>query len=231
MLKQPDIVGEFVCTCSDACQYIDHSGIDFSGVGLAGYRIALFESHLLCNHRIDLVDGLLISVKQFQKACLCPGCSLGTEQFHASKYIVQIFEIQTELLHPKRCTFSDGCRLCRLKMGKCQGRLVFVFICKFCQLCQYIDQFLFHQLQCFCHHDNVGIVTNIAGGCSQMDDAFCFRALYAIRIYVRHNIMTHLTFTFLGNLIINVTASAIQSFLQVRNFISGEKMYCISLLA
>ena len=217
-----------MCTCSDACQYIDHSGIDFSGVGLAGYRIALFESHLLCNHRIDLVDGLLISVKQFQKACLCPGCSLGTEQFHASKYIVQIFEIQTELLHPKRCTFSDGCRLCRLKMGKCQGRLVFVFICKFCQLCQYIDQFLFHQLQCFCHHDNVGIVTNIAGGCSQMDDAFCFRALYAICIHMGHNVVADKTFSFFCHIIIDVLCMCFQFLDLLVCNVQSKLFFCLS---
>jgi adenylosuccinate lyase len=46
MLKQPDIVGEFVCTCSDACQYIDHSGIDFSGVGLVVYP-KVIEKHMM----------------------------------------------------------------------------------------------------------------------------------------------------------------------------------------
>ena len=43
-----------------------------------------------------------------------------------------------------------------------------------------------------------------------MDDSFCFRALYAIRIYVRHNIMTHLTFTFLCNVIIDILCMCLQ---------------------
>ena len=45
-----------------------NSGIHFTGIGLSGYRIAVLESHLLCDHRINLVDRLLISVKQFQES-------------------------------------------------------------------------------------------------------------------------------------------------------------------
>ena len=84
MLQKTDIVGKLMCARCDACQNIDHSGIYFSGIGLAGYRIALFESHLFSDHRIDLIDGFLISVEQFQETCLCSGCSLGTQQFHSA---------------------------------------------------------------------------------------------------------------------------------------------------
>ena len=37
-----------------------------------------------------------------------------------------------------------------------------------------------------------------------MDDSFGFRALYSISIYMRHDIVTYLTFTFLGNVIIDI---------------------------
>ena len=38
-----------------------------TGIGLAGYGIALLEAHLGSDHGIDLVDGLLIPVEQFQE--------------------------------------------------------------------------------------------------------------------------------------------------------------------
>ena len=76
MLKKTNIVRHLMCTCSDSRKDIQHTGINLSGIGLSRNRIAGFESHLLCDHRIDLVNGLLIPVKKFQEAGLCTGCSL-----------------------------------------------------------------------------------------------------------------------------------------------------------
>ena len=84
MLKKTDVVGHLMCTCSDSRKDIQHTGVHFSGISLSGNRIAGLESHLLGDHRIDLVDSLLISVKEFQEACLCTGCSLGTKKFHSA---------------------------------------------------------------------------------------------------------------------------------------------------
>ena len=84
MLKKTDIVGHLMCTCSDSRKDIQHTGINLSGIGLSGNRIAGSESHLLCDHRIDLVDGLLIPVKKFQEASLCTGCSLGAKKLHSA---------------------------------------------------------------------------------------------------------------------------------------------------
>ena len=95
-------------------------------------------------------------------------------------------------------------------MCESQCGLCFIFICKRSKLCNYIDQFLTYKLQGFCHNDNIGIITYITGGSSQMDDSFRFRTLHSICIYMRHYIMTHLTFTFLGNLIINVICVSLQ---------------------
>ena len=62
--------------CRNTGQHVCYSGIHLAGISLAGYRIALLESHLGCNHGIDLIDGLLISVEQFQERSLGSGGSL-----------------------------------------------------------------------------------------------------------------------------------------------------------
>ncbi len=69
-----------------------------------------------------------------------------------------------------------------------------------------------------------------------MDDARSLGALHAVSIDMGHNIVSDDLFSFLRNLVVDVlscsaSARAIQSFLQVLNFISGEKMYFISLSA
>ena len=84
MLKKTDIVGHLMRTCCDSCKNVQHTCVNFSGIGLSGYRIAGLESHFLCDHRIDLIDSLLISVKQLQEACLCTCCSLGTKKLHST---------------------------------------------------------------------------------------------------------------------------------------------------
>ncbi len=37
-----------------------------------------------------------------------------------------------------------------------------------------------------------------------MDDSFCFRALYTICIYMRHNVMAYLTFSFFCHIIVDI---------------------------
>ena len=75
-----DIIGKFVRAGSDSGQHTQHPGIRLSGIGLPGYRIACRKSHLFRDHRIDPVNGLLLSVKQLQKACLSPCGPLAAQQ-------------------------------------------------------------------------------------------------------------------------------------------------------
>ena len=131
MLQKADIIGHLMCACRNTCKNIQDSCIYFAGIGLSGYRIAVLESHLFCDHRINLVDCLLIPFEQFQETCLCSGSSLGTQKFQCAHYIFQIFQIHQEFLCPESCTFTNCCRLCRLEMCKCKSWLFFVFICKF----------------------------------------------------------------------------------------------------
>ena len=146
MLKKADIIGHLVCTCCNSCKNIGNTCIYLTGIGLSGYRIAFLKSHLLCDHRINLVDSLLISVKQFQKACLCSGCTFGSQKLHCSQNILQILQIKQEFLCPECCTLTYCSRLCRLKMCKCQSRLIFIFISESRKLGNNIDQFLLHKL-------------------------------------------------------------------------------------
>ena len=80
MLKETDIVGELMGAGCDTCENVQHTGIHFSGIGLAGYGVSGLEAHLLSDHRIDFVDGLLISVEELQEAGLGSGGSLGAEK-------------------------------------------------------------------------------------------------------------------------------------------------------
>ena len=60
-------------------RYIEYTGIGLSGIGLPRYCHTCGKAHFLRDHRINLIDRLLIAVKQFQKACLCTSRSLGAQ--------------------------------------------------------------------------------------------------------------------------------------------------------
>ena len=89
-------------------------------------------------------------------------------------------------------------------MCKCQSRLILILCSKLGQFCDNVHKFLAYKLQCFCHNDNISVISYITGGCSQMDDAFCLRALYTKRIHVRHYIMANLTLTLLSHIIVDI---------------------------
>ena len=80
-------------------------------------------------------------------------------------------------------------------MSKRQGRLCFIFISKFSQLIQNTDKFLTYQLQGFCHNDDIGVVSYVAGSCTQMDDSLCLRALESVSVYVGHHIVADKLFS------------------------------------
>ena len=184
MLQKTDVIGHFVCTCCDSCKNIQDSCIYLTGISLTGYRIAALESHLFSNHRIDLIDCLLITLKQLKEACLCSCSSFGAKEFQCAHHIFQILQVHQEFLCPESCTFTNCCRLCRLEMCECKRWLLFVFICKFGQFCNYVHQFLLNQFQSLCHNDDICVITYIAGCCTKMNDTFGLWALHTICIHV-----------------------------------------------
>ena len=188
----------------NASQYIQNSCIHFSGISLPGYRITSSESHLFRDHRIDLVNGLLIPVKELQKACLGSCGSLGSQQFQAAKDIIQILQIHFKLLHPERRPLADCGRLCRLKMGKCKRRLCLILVCKPGKFRDHIDQLCPHQPQCLRHYDYIGIISHIAGCGAKVNNAFCLGALYTIGVHMRHHVMAHDLFSFLSHIIVDI---------------------------
>ena len=74
MLEQSDIVWHLCSWCSNACEYIYPSCIYLTGICLTRLRITILKAHLLCDHRINLVYCLIVSVEELKEAGLC-SCS------------------------------------------------------------------------------------------------------------------------------------------------------------
>ena len=210
MLKQTDVVAHLMGGCGDSRQHIRHSCINLSGIGLSGYRETFLKSHLLSDHGIDLVNRLLIPVKQLQKRSLRSRCSLRSKELHGAEHIVQILIVQIKFLQPECRALSHGCRLCRLEMRECQRRLRLIFLSEIRQLRHNVYQLLFHKLQCLCHDNNIGIVTHIAGGRTEVDDASRLRALFSVCVHMAHDVVAHFLLSRLCDIIVDILRMRLQ---------------------
>ena len=124
--------------------------------------------------------------------------------------MIKILKIQTEFLHPKGSSLSYRSGLCRLKMSKCQSRLIFILICKGSKLSDHIDKLFLHQLKCLCHNDNIRIISHIAAGGSQVYDTCRLGALLSVSIYMAHHIVADFLFPCFCHIIIDILGMSFQ---------------------
>ena len=89
-------------------------------------------------------------------------------------------------------------------MGKAQCGHILVLLCKVRQTVDHSNQLLADDLQTFLHLDNIGIVTNIRTGSTQMDDAGSLRSNLTKGVHMCHNVMTYFLLTLAGYLVINI---------------------------
>ena len=80
ILQDPQVVGEFAVALRYTSQRIQNLCVHLSGIGLAGYRNHFIKSHGRGDKLIQLLNFLLIDVKQFYETGLRAGSSFGAQQ-------------------------------------------------------------------------------------------------------------------------------------------------------
>ena len=97
-------------------------------------------------------------------------------------------------------------------MRKAQGRKVLVFFSEVSQIADDIDELAADQHETFLHYDKICVVAYVAGCCPQMYDAFGFRTLQSVSVYMRHHIVTNDLFSFLRLSVVDVIHVGFQFF-------------------
>ena len=210
MLQQTNIIRELMRALRNTCQDIQYAAVDLTRIGLTTYRIGSGESHLLSHTTIQCLYLLMIPLEQLHKACLCTSGSLCAAQTHSIQYMTEIIVIQLQIHQPERRALANCGRLRRLKMCKTKSGKRLVAIREAGKLRHNVHQLLLHQLQCLRHKDQIGVVADIAGRRTQMNDALCLRTLLTVGIYMRHHIMANLFLTGLCHIIVDVILMSLQ---------------------
>ena len=104
--------------------------------------------------------------------------------------MLDLLQVHVQFVHPQSGALAHGGELCGLAVGVGQAGHVLVLVGKLGQVGQGADDLLVHQFQALAHDDHVGVVTHIAAGGAQMDDALGVGALQAVGIDVAHHVMT-----------------------------------------
>ena len=210
MLEHTDVVRELMRGLGNAGEHAEHAEINLTAVGLAGYRIAGGEAHLLCDHLVELAALRMIAVKQLEEGRLGAGGALGSEELQGAEYILEILEVEHELIQPQGRTFTDGRRLCRLEVGIRKCRHILILHREPTELIDDVHELLMHELETLPHDDDIGVVADIAGGRTEVDDALRIRALYTVSVHMAHNIVTHFLLTCLRNLVVDLILMCLQ---------------------
>ena len=210
VLEHTDVVRELMGGLGDAGEHAEHAEIDLTAVGLTGYRIAGRKAHLLCDHLVELTALRMIAVEQLEERRLCAGGALGAEELQGAEYILEILEVKHELIQPQGRTLTDRRRLCRLEVGVRKRRHILILHRELAELVDDIHELLMHELETLPHDDDIGVIADIAGGRTEVDDALRVRALYTVCVHMAHNIVTHFLLTCLRNLIVDLILMCLQ---------------------
>ncbi len=124
--------------------------------------------------------------------------------------MLRLFQIHHEFVDPERRSLSDCRRLRRLEMRKTERGLILVFIRKFRECRDDINQFPADQLQSLPHNNNVRIISDVAGCSPQMNDPRCLRTLLSVGVYMAHDIVPHQLLSFLRHLVIDIICVRLQ---------------------
>ena len=210
VLQEAQVVREFRRGLRDAGEDADHLVVELSGVSLTGDRIAGCEAHLVSDLLVELTDLLLIAFKEFHEGSLSTGGALGAEESHGLEAVFHFVVVEEDVLEPEGGALADGGRLGGLVMGEAQRRKVLVFNRELRQLVEEVHEFLFDESQAFGHRDDVGVVADVAGRGAEVDDALRVRALDAVGIDVRHDVVTAFLLFFDGDFIVDVVGVRFQ---------------------
>ena len=217
-LENPQVVCEFIGALRKSGKYGKEVSVRFAGIGLAGNRHTAREAHFLCNQCLQLFHLFLVALKEFHKAGLRAGRTLGAEQQQFGKPVFQFLDIRNQFIDPQRGTFADSGQLCRLQMRIGQTRQVAVLFCKIRKVFHNLRGFFQDNAGSLPQDDHIRIIADIAGGCTQMDNCLRFRALLAVRINMRHHVVAHFALAGFRNFVIDVVAVRFQ----FRNLLLGD---------
>ena len=122
------------------------------------------KAHFLSDHSFKLLDLGAVALEKLLEGSLCACGSLGTEKLQVLKSVFKLVKVHEQLIYPKSSSLAHSGELCGLEVGVCQSGHILVLICKCGKLGDNGNKLLEDDVHSVSHNDDIGVVTNIAGG-------------------------------------------------------------------
>ena len=191
MLQQADVVCHPVAALGDGGQNIQDPAVQLPGIGLAADGKALVKAKVPGDHFVHLVDLGAVSVEEVHEAGLGAGGAPAAQEAHIFDDEVQLLYVAEQVLHPQSGTLAHGDQLSGLIVGVAQGGHILVGVGKLPQIGQHLQKLCPQVFQAVPIDHNVGVVGDVAGGSTQVDDAGGRGSHLAVGIDMGHDIMAH----------------------------------------
>ena len=128
MGEDPQVGGRFVAAGGDAGQRVEHLGVDFARIGLAGDGVRGVEAHLLGDELFELAHLGVIAVEQLQKLACVPVVPLTLRALQRCDAVLDFGQIEHQVVGPQACPVADGRRLGRLQVREAERRQVAILL-------------------------------------------------------------------------------------------------------
>ena len=112
-------------------------------------------------------------------------------------------------------------------MSEAETRKIFIFQRKFRKLVHKINELLADKLHRFGHSNDIGVVTYIAGGCTEVDNSLCLRALNAVSIDMGHNVVSDELFSLGRNVIVDILGMSLQLINLLLSYIQSKLHFAL----
>ena len=124
--------------------------------------------------------------------------------------MVDLLQVHHQLIGPQGRALAHGGGLSGLAVGVGHAGHVLVLLGKTGQLGQHADELFADELQTLTHHDDVGVVADVAAGRTQMDDACRLGALLAVGVDMAHDVVADQLLAGNGDIVVDIVHMGFQ---------------------
>ena len=204
VLEEAHVVGKTAAALGDGGQHVEDAAVELAGIGLTGDREAAVEAELGGDHAVHLVDAGLVALEEIQEAGLGARGAPAAQKAEGGQHEVQLLQIKLQVLQPEGGALAHRHELGGLIMGVAQRGEGFIFLRKGGQIFHHVEKLAAEITQTVAVKDEVGVVGDIAGGGTQMDDALGGGGRQTISVDVGHHVVADLFFPPAHGLVVDV---------------------------
>ena len=141
--------------------------------------------------------------------------------------MLQLLYVIDELVDPKGRAFSDRGKLSGLKMGVSEAREILILKREIAEVFNDLRYLRKKDLSRAAEDDNVRIVADVAGRSAEVYYRSCLWTLYAVRVYVGHNVVPYLFFAGLCDVKIDIVDMRLHFGKLLVGYIKAEFLFAL----